>query len=432
MRFDFTRQEEKDNVYTVAELNRKVRDLIESNYSGIWVEAEVVEVTRARSGHIYFSLTDPGGKASLSAVMWHSQALRYGSRVVEGSMIRCFGRLTIYEARGTYQIVVDRAEEAGAGIKARKLAELKARLEAEGLFAPERKRPLPLFPSCIGVVTSRSGAAIKDIIKVASRRFAVRIVLSPAQVQGAEAPAQIAAALGALAKMNDVDVVIVGRGGGSSEDLDAFNSEIVVRAVSQHPHPVVSAVGHEMDVTLVDLAADRRAATPSEAAEIAVPDKKAVAETLDEIENTLKRSIERYVDRGRGTAALETSRLMSADPRVKLKRGFESLSNDRERLIRWSKQTLTKMRTGHAAASEPISRWPVLALAAAKGRLAELAVGLDALSPLACLARGYSVVRRRPDSAIVRSSEEAPCGAIVDVTLSKGSLVCAVKESKAD
>ncbi|MCP4676211.1 MAG: exodeoxyribonuclease VII large subunit [Deltaproteobacteria bacterium] len=432
MQIDSRNRTTQDTTYTVSQLNRKVRALLEKEYKGVWIEAEVSDVTRARSGHVYFTLVDPGGKAQMSAVMWKGVAMRYGSRLEAGTAVRCHGRVTLYEVRGSYQFIADRVEEAGAGAKARLLAELKAKLEAEGLFAPEHKRPLPPFPDCVGVVTSRSGAALRDIIKVATRRFPARILLVHAQVQGASAPQEIVRALDLLAGRDDVDVVIVGRGGGSSEDLDAFNAEEVVRAVRRHPRPVVSAVGHEIDVALVDLAADRRAATPSEAAEMTVPDAEALKEGLAATRDLFEKTIRHRLGVDREKLALKNARLRSRDPRVHLRRGIEALTRARGILERWPDLTLTRARADLAMAEEPLHRWPEAALMQKKSELGRLVANLEPLSPLASLSRGYAVVRKTDDQDIVRSAEEAPPGTEVDVTLAKGRLICDVKESLKD
>jgi exodeoxyribonuclease VII large subunit len=387
-------------VYSVAALNREARGLLEAAYADVRVEGEIVDVTLARSGHVYFTLADPGGKAQIDAVMWRGQASRYKGRLAKGRAVRCRGRVTIYEASGRFQLVADSVEEAGAGLKARLLAELRARLESEGLFAAERKRRLPLTPRCVGVVTSRSGAAIRDVCKVASRRFPVRILLAHAQVQGEGAAAEIARGVALLAARAEVDVLIVGRGGGSSDDLDAFNSELVVRAIAACPVPVVSAVGHETDVTLADLVADRRAATPSEAAELAVPEIERLSARLGELLRAARTGLGRRVARDRARLAAHGARLGARDPRVRL-------SRSRVRLAR---------------AEDALYGWPKRALAEARAALAERAARLDALSPLAVLGRGFAVVRRAGDAAIVRSPADAPVGTDLEIALAAGRL----------
>ena len=426
MRIDGMLSEEQ-RVYSVFTLNREAKELLENSYEGIFVEAEVAEVTRARSGHMYFTLADADGKAQVSAVIWQGYARRYGERLARGQSVRCRGRLTIYEARGSYQLVVDHVEEAGAGRKVRLLSELKAKLAADGLFDASRKRELPPYPRCIGVVTSRDGAAFRDIIKVASRRFPTRILLSHAQVQGESAPEEIIRALSLLAARTDVDVVIIGRGGGSSEDLDVFNNESVVRAVAAHPHPVISAVGHEIDFTLVDFAADRRAATPSEAAEIAVPDQVAILEKFEACRAGLTRSINQRIAFLEKRIAEAESRLRAQDPRMGLRHIVERLMRCRAGLEKWRDIAIPRLKGDLALAEEALYKWPEQTLPAKRALLAELSAKLDVLSPLASLARGYAFVRRIPDKVIVRRADEAPPGTDIDVTLARGHLLCKVR-----
>lgn len=450
MQFSYLSSEpgKETDVYTVSRLNREVRRLLDSHYGGLLLEAEVMDLTRARSGHIYFSLGDPGGKAQISAVMWKGLALRYGDRLKQGAAVRCHGRVTLYEPRGSYQFVVDRVEDAGAGQKARLLSELKERLLKEGLFDPSRKRSLPEFPRCVGVVTSREGAALRDIIKVISRRYPVRILLAHAGVQGENAPLEIVRALDLLAARNDVDIVIVGRGGGSAEDLDAFNAEAVVRKVANQPQPTISAVGHEVDITLVDLVADRRAATPSEAGEMAVPDGRVLFETFEGYGDTLQILMEGRVSQARANLAGKDGRLKARDPRVRLRRGIEALIRAEEVLSKWPELALSRARGHLTMAEEPLSWWPEhtleqaarrldslresllfwpeLAMARARGDLNQRVAALDALSPLSCLSRGYAVVRRVEDDTIIRDAAGAPRGTEVAVALHRGHLLCEV------
>ena len=438
-------------VFTVADINRQIRGLIERGFSNITVEAEVVGLTRAASGHIYFNLADPGGAAQLSAVMWRTSALRYGNRIIKGKQLRVMGRLTLYEVRGTYQMVVDQVLDAGAGAKAKELLALKKRLAAEGLFDADRKRPLPMFPRRVGIVTSRSGAAIRDIVKVVRRRFPVALVLAHAQVQGEMAPMSIVQALSRLSHHRQIDAVIVGRGGGSSEDLDAFNNEMVVRAVAEFPVPVISAVGHEIDTSLVDLAADRRAATPSEAAELAVPDQRAVEERLAQETDGLHLAIARILERAEAGLVARDRRLRMHDPRVRLKNGLAQLAHSQAFLSRWPnwyleqkksvlyqqqtslthwpKPTLQLMGTRLNMLNEKLFRWPKQALVEKQHRFSLLTANLDAISPLASLARGYAVVRRETDGAILRDARTVNSGEELAVTLHRGSLRCLVKQT---
>jgi len=441
-------------IYSVARLNREARQLLEGRFEGLVLEAEVRELTRARSGHVYFTLGDPGGQASISAVMWRGLALRFGERLKKGLAVRCHGRVTLYEPRGSYQFIVDRVEDAGEGQKAKLLAELKERLFKEGLFDPQRKRPIPEFPQCIGVVTSREGAALRDIIKVVGRRYPVRLLIAHAGVQGENAPSELVRALRLLAERSDVDVVIIGRGGGSAEDLDAFNDETVVRQIAEQPQPTISAVGHEIDTSLVDLVADKRAATPSEAGEIAVPDGQALLETFVAHRETLRIMMERHLSLWRAEAARKDGRLKTRDPRVRLRKGLEALARADRILARWPELALSRARGQLAMAEEPLARWPStapakavrrleilgealdhwpeLALTKARGRLNQLVASLDALSPLSCLSRGYAVVRDTKEGKIIRDARDAPVGTEVDVTVSRGQLVCKVSASRPD
>jgi exodeoxyribonuclease VII large subunit len=446
-----TRKGERERPYSVAALNRDARALLEGAFAGVWLEAEISEVTVARSGHIYFRLADPDRKAQLDAVMWRGHAMRYQGRVTAGARVLVRGRVTLYEAGGRFQLVAESVEEAGAGQKARRLAELKARLEAEGLFAPERKRPLPAYPRCVGVVTSRSGAVIRDIWRVISRRFPTRVLLAHAAVQGDAAAAEIAEAMATLGGLGEADVVIVGRGGGAAEDLDAFNDEAVVRAIAACPVPVVSAVGHEVDFTLADLAADRRAATPSEAAELVVPQIEHVAGRLADARAALTARMRSAVVARRGELADANGRLRTRDPRTRLRVGMERLSGARERLATWPGRrlageraalgslamrlggwpgpALSRSRSDLVSAAEGVYRWTDPAVERARGRLGRLAARLEALSPLAALARGYSVVRRADDGGLVRGPAQAPVGTRLRITVARGELGATVTEA---
>src|SRR5512136_2978956 len=271
---------------TVGALTRYIREMFEVDYrlQDVWVEGEVSVVSRPSSGHIYFTLKDAA--AQIACVMWKSAAPTFGALLVHGGQILAHGKVSVYEPRGSYQLYVDRVQPQGLGDLHAQFELLKARLEAEGLFAPERKRPLPEFPHRIGLVTSPTGAVIRDICNVLARRWPlVEVVLAPTQVQGEDAPPQIVAALDALYRRDDlahiVDVIIVARGGGSLEDLWAFNDERVARKIAESPVPVVSGVGHETDFTIADFVADVRAPTPSAAAELITPDRAEFEAQLD-------------------------------------------------------------------------------------------------------------------------------------------------------
>jgi exodeoxyribonuclease VII large subunit len=382
--------------------------------------------------------------------MWRGQAIRYGSKLVKGVKVRVEGRLTLYEVRGNFQMVVERVADAGEGDKAAKLAALKKQLAMEGLFDAGRKRPLPAYPTNLGVVTSRSGAAIRDIIKVVRRRFPVTLTLAHAQVQGEEAPLAIVRALERLESQSNVDVVIVGRGGGSSEDLDAFNAETVVRTVAAYPVPIISAVGHEIDTTLLDLVADRRAATPSEAAELAVPDIRAIYERIAQETDTLTIAMGLCIERLKARHTATDRRLRLQDPRARLRRGVEILTRSREALARWPTIRLARARAELVDGHAPLLRWPKPAIQQAKTALSDcntalrrwpehamaekrhafslVTANLEAFSPLGSLARGYAVVRREADGGIVRDADDVSDGDPLDVTLHRGRLRCRVEK----
>jgi len=357
-------------VWSVSQVNRAVRALLDESVEPLWVGGEVGSWTRSRAGHCYFTLKDD--RAQLRAVMFSREARLLPTDPDEGMQVRVFGDLTLYEARGDYQMVVRRLEVEGSeGLWRLAFEKLRAKLDAEGLLASERKRPLPRYPACVGVVTSPTGAALKDITSVLRRRAPwTRVVMSGTRVQGEGAALEIAAALERLCASGLPDVIIIGRGGGSVEDLWAFNEEPVARAIAASEIPVVSAVGHEIDVTISDLVADVRAPTPSAAAEAVVPDAVVLLEQLRKIPERLRRGLQRAADRRRARVAEGLQRLARAMER-RLGPARQALDLGAGRLERRA-SGLTERR---------------------RARLVALAGRLEALSPLATLARGYSVAR---------------------------------------
>ncbi|HLF80853.1 MAG TPA: exodeoxyribonuclease VII large subunit, partial [Anaerolineales bacterium] len=281
----------QDRIWTPGELNRHVRQLLEGDYrlQDLWVAGEIANLSQPASGHLYFSLTD--GSANLRCVIWRSEAEGLPRLPRDGEAVEVHGHLSVYEAGGQYQLYADRIRLAGEGELFQEFMRLKQKLEGEGLFDPERKRPLPRWPKRLGVVTSPTGAALRDVLNVLSRRYPlVEVVLSPTPVQGEAAPAAIAQALAALDQQPACDVVLLVRGGGSMEDLWAFNTEQVVRAVAASRAPVISGIGHETDVILADFAADRRAPTPSAAAELGTPDRQDLAVEIGQLTRGLRRA----------------------------------------------------------------------------------------------------------------------------------------------
>jgi exodeoxyribonuclease VII large subunit len=390
-------------VLTVSQLTRQIKDAVEGNFPIAWVLGEITNCTRAGSGHIYLTLKDDA--AQIRAVVWRNTAARLRFDVQDGLEVVAVGPVEVYEARGTYQLVVEQLMPQGVGALELAFRQLCDKLQAEGLFAPERKRPIPQFPRRIALVTSPTGAAVRDMLQVITRRWqAADLVIVPVAVQGEGAAAQIAAALRRVHLLPGVDVVITGRGGGSLEDLWAFNEEIVARAIFDCKIPVVSAVGHEIDVTVADLVADVRALTPSEAAELIVPHHEAVRAELARLRQHLAQAL---VSR----AATARARLDALATRRVLTRPVERLHD----LARQTDELELRARRAIANRVKLVRQQ----LAAASGRL-------DALSPLKVLERGYSVTRLVPSGQVLRSADQAHPGDQIETLLQSGRLVSRV------
>lgn len=431
----------RPRVLSVREAVELANRALEHGVSLIWVEGEVSNLVLARSGHAYFTLKDQS--SALPCAMWATSLRQLRFRLEEGQRLRVCGRMGIYASSGRFQLYVERAEPAGLGELTLALEQLKRKLAAEGLFAPEHKRALPSWPRIVGVVTSPSGAAVHDIVKVIRRRMPTPVLLSPAQVQGPEAPSQMTIALRRLCRVPNVDVIIIGRGGGSIEDLWAFNHEGLARAIATCPIPVVSAVGHEVDVTICDLVADRRAATPSQAGELVVPDRQVLLERLHDRERRMVRTIERRtLDLG--------ARLHGASKRIERwgqlwARGErEHLANARRRLEQRVRAALADAGQRLEALAERLEVvHPRVRIAAERRRLHELerrlvragkgltedlrprlarAAGkLDALSPLAVLGRGYALVGDS-EGHLIRDASSVARGDSLEVRLAQGKL----------
>jgi exodeoxyribonuclease VII large subunit len=389
---------QEPRVWSVSQVNRAVRSLLESAVDALWVGGEVANWTRARSGHRYFTLKDD--RAQLRCVMWRTEAEQLPTDPDEGMQVRVFGALTLYEARGEYQMSVQRLEAEGAeGLWRLAFEKLRRKLEGEGLLDPARKRPLPRFPDTVGVVTSLSGAALHDILTVLRRRAPwVRVVVAGARVQGEGAAEEIAHAVSALGASGACDVIIVGRGGGSLEDLWAFNLEPVARAVATCPVPVVSAVGHEIDVTISDLVADLRSPTPSAAAETVAPDGTVLRAQLREVPERLARGLRGTVGRRRDALA-------------------ESLT----RLGRGLERRLAPGRQAVDLGVARLERGVVRLVERRRQRLSVLTGRLAALSPLAILARGYAVATTS-EGRVLRRVEDFPAGRSFMLRVGDGSV----------
>jgi len=383
-------------VYTVSELQREVQFLLESEYATVWVEGEVSDFRRPRAGHLYFTLKDPD--AQLSAVMWRSSARRMRFDLENGLAVRARGYLTVYPAFGRYQMIVQRLEPVGAGPLQVRFEQLRAKLESEGLFDPARKKPLPRFPRRVALVTSAEGAAVRDLIHVARRRWPpVRLLVVPVRVQGAAAAAEIAAGIRSADAL-DCDAIVVGRGGGSLEDLWAFNEEAVARAVFHAHTPVVSAVGHEIDVSIADLVADHRAATPSAAAEAVTPDVADVRAWLTARGGRLARGL-------RGTLAEARRRLDHVRAARPFRRPLALVHESGQRLD---------------ATASALAEALVRDLRRRRQAAASLASRLEALSPLRVLARGYSVTLK--DARVVRKASDVEPGDELRTRLAEGEI----------
>jgi exodeoxyribonuclease VII large subunit len=418
-------------VVSVSELTAAIRGLLEASFGDLWVEGEISNCRAWNTGHVYFTLKD--GDAQIKAVMFRSAVRYLKFKPEDGLHVIARGRLGVYDPKGEYQIVCEHLEPHGVGALQLAFEQLKKKLQAEGLFDRARKRPLPALPRKIGIVTSLDGAALRDIIKVLRRRQPnAHLVIRPTRVQGDGAAADVADALRAIVKVRHVDVVIVGRGGGSIEDLQAFNQEPVARAIAASPVPVVSAVGHEVDVTIADFVADLRAPTPSAAAEMVVAAKDEFCARIDRLSHRLRTSVEtRFALRARHAAELTHQlRRVGVAHLARRERTHRALSvrleaRDLRRHLAGIRGRLTSAE-GRLAAASTRSRHR------ADSRLRTFAGRLENLSPLAVLARGYAVCWNADRSAIIRRAAAASPGDRVHVTLHEGELDCEVRAGESD
>ncbi len=390
-------------VFTVRELTLVIKSLMEETFPLVWVEGEIANLRFPASGHVYFTLRDKG--ASLRAVLFRNQRLWVPFDLEDGLHVLCLGHISVYEPRGEYQLVVQVIEPKGLGALQLALEQLKRKLAEEGLFDESRKRRLPLLPRTVGLVTSLSGAALRDFLKVSLARFPqAKIRICPVRVQGEGAAQEIARAIALLGGDPEVEVIVITRGGGSLEDLWAFNEEVVVRAVYASPVPVVSAVGHEIDYTLCDLVADARAPTPTAAAQLVFPLERDLRERLSSLEVRLKEALLKKTSQSRLRLQDLSRRLR--DPRQELRDQARHLKELTRALNQGCRIILEKKRQ----------------------RLESLAKHLQAVSPLAILARGYSVVRKWPEGDIVRKALDLSPNDEIEILLSQGRIRAVVRE----
>jgi exodeoxyribonuclease VII large subunit len=429
------------DIYSVSRLNREVRVLLERGFGSLWLEAEISNFARPSSGHWYFSLKD--ATAQVRCAMFRQRNMLCAFTARDGQKVLVRARIGLYEPRGEYQLIVDHMEEAGLGALKRQFEELSAKLKQEGLFAAERKRPLPSLPRRIGIVTSPTGAAVRDILHVLARRFpATAVLIYPVPVQGAQAAAEIVAALEAAGRRAECDVLILARGGGSLEDLWAFNDERLARAIVASPIPVITGIGHEIDFTIADFAADARAPTPSAAAELVVPDAEEWLNAFVGFGARLRRGMRRRLAEHRERLRWLIGRAALLSPAARLGAQAQRLDELEQSLVRALRRRLQEHRerlrwlTGRAAQVSPSTRltqqrlrlenldqrlnreWRQ-ALNSRREKLLPLVRTLNAVSPLATLERGYAIVSLE-GGEILRNAAHAKPGTIIEARLAKG------------
>ena len=384
---------------TVSQLNRRAKTMLEQGIARIWVEGEISNLARPASGHLYFSLKDDG--AQIRAAFFRQRQRGPNIQFKDGDNVLAYGRVSIYEARGDYQLIVEQIEPAGEGALKREYDKLRKKLAAEGLFDEDRKQALPELPERVGIITSPTGAAVRDIVTVLRRRFpSVPVTIYPAAVQGDAAPGELMAAIADAERRNECDVLILGRGGGSIEDLWAFNNELLARAIADCPIPIVSAVGHEVDFTIADFVADVRAPTPSGAAELVVPDRDDWLRTINRLAQRVARLGQRSLEDREQTLDYLARRLASSSPMASVERSVGALSNLRRRL---------------KAASQS-------ALSNADHRLQLAMRALHSVSPLATLDRGYAIVMDADSGKALTDASTVTPGSKIRARLHSGEL----------
>lgn len=436
-----------NRIQTVSELTRSIRGVLETSYAMVTVTGEISNLRQPHSGHLYFTLKD--AEAQLKAVLFKGQQRYLTCRPADGLEVLCRGRISLYEPRGEYQLIIDYLDAKGAGLLRIAFDKLKAQLEAEGLFDPARKRPLPFLPKSVALITSPQGAAVRDFLTQAEKRApGTRISIMPVRVQGEGAAGEIAAALAELNRLGRWEVIVLCRGGGSLEDLWAFNEEVVARAVAASAIPVVSAVGHEVDFTIADFVADLRAPTPTAAAQMILPEWDLLATAAAEQGRRLALTMRRRLSETRHR--LDSSQRLLGDPgrllaqhnlRLDHLQGLlghalrRNLHREREQLNAWAavikEHDPRRVLIAHRARLQEFAlKLGFLAkevLTAKGNQLARSAAILDAVSPLAVLGRGYAIARR-PDSSVLRSVQQAVVGEKLLLTLADGKLDCQIRK----
>ncbi len=435
-------------VFSVSELVGSVSDLLEAHFGAIFLEGEITNLRQPVSGHLYLTLKD--SNAQIKGVVFRRQARLFDFTPENGMTVICRGRLTVYETRGDLQMIIDYMEPSGRGAYRMALEKLKKKLAGEGLFDESRKKQLPVLPRVIGIVTSPTGAAIRDILKVIRKRNErVTVLIYPARVQGAQAPGEIAEGIATFNRHDLADVLIVGRGGGSTEDLDAFNSEEVIRAIAASDIPVISAVGHEIDITLSDLAADVRAPTPTAAAEMVILEKEQWVKRIQELKTRLMHDFQLLIERRRNGLRQLESQLV--DPRhrlslirmklddllarlsgqmahqVQIKR--RNVLDTQHHLSRFTpRQMLLESRRSLSLLTDRLREGVARLIRDRRTELTGYAALLGSYNPKNVLRRGYSITLSEATGAIVKDAKNVTKGEMVKILLAEGTLGCMVKK----
>jgi exodeoxyribonuclease VII large subunit len=441
-------------IYSVSRLNRVCRFLLNDTFSTLWIEGEISNFSAPSSGHFYFTLKD--AEAQVRCAMFRPQTRSLGFRPQNGDHVLARAQVSLYEPRGDFQLIVETLEAAGDGALALAFERLKQKLEAEGLFSATHKQPIPAFPACIGVITSPTGAAIRDILSVLRRRFpGIEVILFPVKVQGVEAPGEIVRALRLADHMHGCDVLIVGRGGGSAEDLWCFNDEAVARAIHACQTPVVSAVGHETDFTISDFVADLRAPTPSAAAEAISPDRAEWLGRLDRLSGRLRQTLLSHTRQVARRIEFLEIRLRQRHPAQRLMTQSQRLDELEQRLVRYIRHLLTLKQTRIQTQQARLQRQRPDGMIAGKAKTREhleqrlraamqqrldgcqQALGLtsqslNTVSPLATLTRGYSITTLAENGSLVISCSDAPPGSRISTRVNDGTLHSIVQDSCPD
>ena len=423
-----------DKVYTVSQITQLVKLEIENAFPQLWVEGEVSNLHRHQSGHVYFTLKDE--KSQLRAVLFKSDAARVKFELKDGLKVLCHGRLNVYEPRGEYQLVADKAEPKGKGALQLAFEQLKEKLRAEGLFDPKSKKKLPLLPKKVGVVTSPRGAAILDILRTLERRFApLQVLIYPVKVQGEGAAEEIVQAIDYFCGREDVDVLIVGRGGGSIEDLWAFNEEKVARAIFRCPIPIISAVGHEVDFTIADFVADVRAATPTAAAEIVIATEESFRERIGDLERRVVQGLRLLIRERAQTVDRMTHHRIFQNFRIlllNLEQRLDELETRSRNVLRDELRNLSGWESRALLAEEKIRGSMKHKIQDGLGQWERLAAQLNTLSPLAVLKKGYTVCWKDGGPRLVRNIGDVSPDDELTVSFYKGEFSCRVRSVDRD